>query len=103
MCFILAPFFSKDLIASSQTWLISSEIPSIVYSFGIPIVFPFKSEFRFFEKLGILTLELVLSLWSWPAISSSSIDASVTFFEKTPAWSRLDAKAAIPHLDISRK
>ena len=60
---------------------------------------PFKSEFRFFEKLGIFTFELVLSLWSWPAISSSNIDASVTFFEKTPAWSKLDAKAAIPHLE----
>ena len=41
----------------------------------------------------------MLSLSSCPAISSSNIEASVTFFEKIPAWSKLDAKAAIPHLE----
>ena len=80
-----APALFSISAPSDQTDSISSGIPSILYSRGIPIVFPFTLPPRNDSKSGTGTSADVESFGSWPAIASSMMAASRTDFVKGPA------------------
>lgn len=73
--------------------------PSLLNSFGIPILIPLTELFKLLRKLSFSFIDEVESLGSCPAIISNKAAASSTVLVIGPAWSSDDAKAMMPHLE----
>src|SRR5690348_16898190 len=92
----VAPASFSHSMPRSHSALISPGTPSIRYSLGIPTRLPLRSLDKFFSHSGTGRSSDVESLGSKPAIASSRIAQSRTFFPIGPAWSSELANATIP-------
>ena len=74
----------------------SSGIPSMEYSFGIPMRIPLTDCPHASDHFGTSMFKDVESFASYPDIDSSKIAASFTVLAIGPAWSSELAKATVP-------
>ena len=80
------PFIPFSIaVPSAQSCSISSGIPSMRYSFGIPIFLPLMSPVSIASKFGTASSALVESFGSWLAMASIMMAASRTVLVIGPA------------------